>query len=205
MTNAVFWPRSHGSHTVKLYKWSDWGAVCFEEGWAEADWGLLTAFAYFLSSSGNYLSSVLLSSPKSQSRNLKYKVIDAWRLKPTASSQATHQNTMKRSESLKGEEVGVGGGCLCNILLFPGTFILMSLLQLQTPQKKVCFIHFFNMMSWKEKKIGFLRNFPSKALTCSSPKWFCLNKASEFLIGIYYESNSYYVLKRLYISTMGDN
>ena len=40
MTDAFFPPESHGSHAVLLYKAVMWlGAICLEEGWAEAGVG----------------------------------------------------------------------------------------------------------------------------------------------------------------------
>lgn len=64
-------------------------------------------FPYFQPSKNNYPSRVLhpLPPPTSASRNLTYRVIDTWRLKPTQS----YQTTMKRSKRLNREEVGVKG------------------------------------------------------------------------------------------------
>ena len=101
-----------------------------------------------------FLPKVLIQKPEVQSH---------WCLKAkTHCKQPSHppKTPWKDLRAWKGKRWAWGGGCLCNILLFPGTFILMSLLQLQTPQKKVCFIHFFNMMSWKEKKNWISPRFP---------------------------------------------
>lgn len=113
---------------------------------SRANCSLFAVSPYFQPSRSNYLLSVLYSLPPqtSGSRNLNCKLIDAWRLKTTQSCPTTRQNNMKRSRSLTREEVGVKGvgrEALYKVLLFVMTFILISELQLQTPQK-VCFIHF---------------------------------------------------------------
>lgn len=85
--------------------WSVVGAICLEEGWAEANGTLFAIFHCFRPLSSNYPLSLLHPFPPqtSQSRNLKYKVIDAWRLKPTQSCQTTHENNMRHLEVWKGK------------------------------------------------------------------------------------------------------
>lgn len=129
-------PHSH------LAWWGDMtGAICLEEGW-EVNCTLVAIFPYFWLLSSNYPWSVLHPFPPqtSQSRNLKYKVIDARRLKSIQSCQTTHKNNMKKIRSPEREEVGVKGvGALCKVPLPLGTFTPVSPLQLQIPQKKFFF------------------------------------------------------------------
>lgn len=121
-------------HNHVAWSGSVMGAICLEEGWAEANGAPVAIFPYLGLLRRNSPWSEVLSSLSSTNLSIqKPKVQSNGSLKSKAhkSCRTTHQNNMKKLRSLGREEVGVKGvGVL--------TFTAISPPQLQIPQKNVC-------------------------------------------------------------------
>lgn len=135
--------KSH-SHVVQ---WSDVTGCHLLRGRMSRGWPQsLCCFSLFRPSSSNYPPRVLPPLPPqmSQSRNLKYRAINTWRLIPTQSCQTIHPNNMRRSRSLKkgrGRSEGYGDPVRsapfsCEI------YSNISASAIDPTAKKVFFIHF---------------------------------------------------------------